>query len=103
MNAPRFGMSIRDLTEEELEERCLLLTNVRIINIENNGSIRHVIVEGNPEVERVRVHYEYKKNEDWFKDHIGCVVDLHVFPYKWEAAGRSGTIYYFRKVTVKES
>jgi hypothetical protein len=102
MSAPRYGMSIRDLTEEEINERCLLLKNVRIVNIEDSGSVKCVIVEDHPEVKKIRVHYEYKKIESWFKDHIGSIVDIDVFPYKWEAAGRSGTIFYFRRVSVKE-
>lgn len=87
---------------KEMEEHRIVLKDVRIVNVIADRSFGHVLVEGNPEVEKVRVYYEYVRDGSWLREHIGCVVDMHVLPYEWKTSERSGTIYYLRGIIIKK-
>jgi hypothetical protein len=97
--APRWGMKVSELTEEEFRERCMPLRNVTIGEIETSY-ITNVYIEGDTEVKKVRIHPE---SEEWFREHKDQTIDMEVFPYNWEFGDRSGTIYYFAKAKMKES
>ena len=53
------------------------------------------------ETHRVRIHHSATQWIEWINAHLDTPLNVTLFPYKWIAGDRSGTVYYFQTAEIR--
>jgi hypothetical protein len=90
--------SFKDIRPEDL----VVLEDIRIHDVHfDERLIPYFEVVSGDEILRIRVNYRSPEVLKWLEEHLNVPLDLTIFPYEWEACGRSGVINYFSHAKVR--
>lgn len=92
------GRSFNEIGPEEL----VVLEDIRIHDLYfDEKLIPYFEVVSGDDILRIRVSYRCPEVLKWLEAHLNVPLDLTIFPYAWDACGRSGVVNYFRHAKVR--